>query len=103
MCDEERPSAYRARHVTARLVHTCYSCGLPIVRGEVYEHASGVWAGSPEDFRRHLLCALLESKQGEDGNCWTFGSLPDGTGPGWSWVLTRAWETVMGPRLEADE
>lgn len=93
MCDS-RPSAYRERHVTARLTHDCYACGFPIVKGEVYEHASGVWDGSGSDFRRHLLCSVLERAQGECG-CWTFGSLPEGFDPGASWVLRRAWDVAM--------
>lgn len=101
MCDGEKPIAYRERHVTARRVHECYACGLPIMRGEVYEHASGVWDGRPAAFKRHLLCSLLESKQGEHG-CWLFGSLSDGMDLMASWVLKRAWETVMGPRLEEE-
>lgn len=94
MCDFEKPQAYRERVVTARLVHDCYACGFPIVRGERYEHASGVWDGRGDDFRRHLLCAVLEKAQGECG-CWMFGSLPEGFDLMSSWVLKRAWAVVM--------
>lgn len=74
MC--ERPSAYREEERTARLAHRCYACGGTIVRGERYNYASGVWDHRGEDYKRHLLCALLESRTvGEDG-CREIGALP---------------------------
>lgn len=103
MCDFEGPSAYRERLVTARLPHRCYSCGFPIMRGEVYHHASGVWDGRGDDYRRHQLCAVLEQRYtGEHSGCWTFGDLSGGVG-GASWVVQRAWETVMRLTNVAEE
>lgn len=94
MCDAVLPSAYRERVVKARLPHTCYSCGYPIMPGEHYEHASGIWDGSADDYRRHLLCSLLDRQAGECG-CWEFGGLQDAQGRrDLSWVYRRAWETV---------
>lgn len=93
MCDSY-PSAYSERLVVARLVHTCYSCGFSIVRGEAHQHASGIWDGRPDDYRRHLLCVELDRLSGEDG-CWTFGGLQDARDLSeTSWIFRRAWETV---------
>lgn len=94
MCDLGRPTAYRERVVTARLPHDCYACGFPIIPGEEYEHASGVWGGRGCDYRRHLLCSVLERAQGECG-CWEFGSLPEGFDIMAPWVINRAWRVVM--------
>lgn len=93
MC--ERPDAYHAEERTARLVHQCYSCGGAIVRGEVYHYASGVWDGRGDDFKRHLLCAVLEEQQDGGDGCWEFGSLLECGEPSGSWVMRQAWNTVM--------
>ena len=94
MCDSY-PSAYQERLVTARLPHTCFSCGFAIMRGELYQHASGIWDGDPADYKRHLLCVELDRQSGEDERCWTFGELQDARdSDDHSWTFRRAWETV---------
>jgi hypothetical protein len=94
MCDT-LPNAYRKRLVTARLPHDCYSCGYPIIPGETYHHASGVWDGRGDDYRRHELCAVLEEGySGEHSGCWTFGALREGVNST-ACAVQRAWAAVM--------
>lgn len=95
MCDIH-PSAVTARHVVARLPHQCDSCFQWIVIGEVYHYTSGIWDGSPERFRRHLLCSLLESQLKDDEGCWLYGSLAEARDfNDRSPTFRRAWETVF--------
>jgi hypothetical protein len=53
------PSCYREQQRTARKSHECCECHEPIVAGQKYEYASGVWDGSPGSYRTCLPCARI--------------------------------------------
>lgn len=117
MADLEMPQAYREEVRRARLVHTCESCRLPIMRDEPYAYCSGVWDGYANDYKRHLLCALLEAllsracRRADYSDGLPLGDLVWGsheTGedvareveenlPAWWWP---AWESVTGQQRE---
>jgi hypothetical protein len=101
MCDAEMPKAYHARLVRARLPHDCESCPHPIMPGEQYHLATGVWDGEGRTYKRHQLCAVLEEQTGECG-CWAFGALREVDPQDFSWVFQRAWKVVMGRPVDEE-
>ena len=81
-CDlDDPPSCFSAATRRARKEHRCCKCRRAIKPGERYEHASGVWDGSPDSFKTCSRCVKLraahwaaESKTG--GECApAFGDL----------------------------
>ena len=96
MCDFEAPAVFCRKSVTARLPHTCFSCGEVIVRGEQYEHVHGVWDGRGDDYRFHSLCYELEKTLMDDHGCgWQLGSLAEARHNSKPFVYEQALRTVF--------
>jgi len=57
--DFDPAAMYNARMVTARKPHGCCECGEPIVKGEVYHRADGMWDGRWDHWATCRPCALI--------------------------------------------
>lgn len=66
-------SCYREQIRKARKQHKCCECDEPILPGEKYEYASGVWEGRPDSFRTCLPCVRIRNHYCRHG--FIFGEL----------------------------
>lgn len=62
-CDLEQPSCYREIRRRARNIHRCGDCKGEIKQGEFYLYISGIWEGTPENYKRcpdcqHIRCEI---------------------------------------------
>jgi hypothetical protein len=71
--DGDGPSCSSEYVRTARKEHVCHECRKPIVRGQRYEYASGVWDGRPSSFKTCLLCVEIRTHFACDG--WIYGEI----------------------------
>ena len=46
----------------SRKTHKCEECGDPIVPGQRYEYASGIWDGRPDSHRTCLTCVAIRDR-----------------------------------------
>lgn len=105
MCDVN-PDFIRYTRPTARLMHTCGECFLPIMPGETYVLASGKWDGDVGTHKSHELCELLRRLLRDDDGCFMLGELhqtvADMSGQ-ISPFVARVYTSLTGRRLAADE
>lgn len=80
MCD--LPEAFRTTTRRAAKPHLCVECGCTIVKGDKYQHSSGIWDGEPHAYKQCIPCHTImvavvsrEWKRCDDGP--TFGGLRD--------------------------
>ncbi len=75
ICDSGYDEAefYKVDVVTARKEHTCCECGDPILPGEKYEKARGVWGGGFEEYKTCFVCRRIRDDVCACG--WLFGGL----------------------------
>lgn len=59
--DDEPAAAFRQIMRTARKEHRCEECGSGIKVGARYEYTSGIWDGSPSDYKTCARCTLLRA------------------------------------------
>jgi hypothetical protein len=71
--DGDGPSCAYSATRTARKAHVCGECREPIVRGQKYEYASGVWDGRPDSFKTCLLCVEIRDHFACEG--WIYEQL----------------------------
>lgn len=50
------PEAFSSTTRKARKVHTCCECNTTIGIGEKYQYSSGIWEGTPDNFKQCLNC-----------------------------------------------
>lgn len=60
----DAPSAFRQITRTARKVHKCCECRRLIPTGTKYTYSSGIWDGSPSNFKQCINCSLVFSAAG---------------------------------------
>lgn len=109
-CDFDGPSCYGETHRRARKQHKCAECRRPILPGQTYVYASGVWDGRGGDYKWCLRCDRLMKAYmaADDCDCGvTIGTLRSavveffdnvnmGNGEGF-WLLMKS----RPPRIEA--
>lgn len=74
-CQDNQPSFFDSRTVTARKSHQCDECLDIIEIGERHEYTKGVWDGEFSTFRTCLKC--IEMTKEINLQCWCMGSLID--------------------------
>lgn len=71
----EYPSCFKQKDRKARKSHTCSECNKTIEAGETYHYESGVWDGTPQDFkicndcisvRNTFFCSFMYHQLWED-------------------------------------
>lgn len=62
----DAPDAFCAVLRKARKQHHCCECMSPIMPGEIYEYASGVWVGTGQSFKTCTPCAEFRQQFLED-------------------------------------
>ena len=62
----DAPDAFRVTLRKARKQHHCCECPAPIVPGEIYEYASGVWEGRGQSFKTCTPCAEVREQLVQD-------------------------------------
>lgn len=76
MCDDhDYPTVFVETHPRARKRWLCCECTSPIVPGERYQRAFGVWDRSPDTHVTCLLCAWLRDAIVAADFCPTYGGL----------------------------
>jgi len=75
--DADPPTVFAEVWRKARKQHSCCECGQPIVVGQRYEHAAGLWDGHWETYRTCATCAQIRT------------SLFHG------WMYGRLWEDIF--------
>lgn len=78
-CDDfDGPSCSTSTLRVAKKNHTCYECGKPIQKGDIYKYTSGVWDGRPSSFKWCDTCTTIHNlTQGLTMGdfCFIFGGL----------------------------
>lgn len=57
--DGDGPECFSRKRPRARKEHRCTECRETIEPGQQYEHASGIWDGSPDSFKTCLSCVEI--------------------------------------------
>ena len=78
-CDGDGPLVYRAERPVARKRHTCDECGRPILPGERYERAVGLWDFFQTFDTFKTCCHCLAARDAVLSRvrcfCWSHGGL----------------------------
>ncbi len=77
MCDCVMPAAFSENWRVARVKHMCCECHRDILPGERYQYVSGIWDGSPSDYKSCLMCAKTRDLiiRMNEGDCVSYTSL----------------------------
>lgn len=76
-CDYEMPDVSRSARRTARKAYTCDECFSPILPGDQYENAWGVWEGESQTYRTCIRCLALRDwvQAHVPCFCWAYGNV----------------------------